>query len=94
MRTSEKRTVGGFFAALFLCLAGPSGYADIKNTGFEAGPLSLSAEAVVETQARKSTVREIAPESSGGAEKISGEKFQASQVSDAKTESTADFKIV
>lgn len=63
MRKLEKRTPALFGAVLlcvpYLCLTGP-GYADIKSTGFEAGPLSLSAEAVVETKTKNSVVQAIA----------------------------------
>lgn len=61
MRKSEKRNPALFGAVLlcvlYFCSTGP-GFADVKSTGFEAGPLSLSAEAVVET--KNSKVREIA----------------------------------
>lgn len=81
MRKPEKRTPALFGAVLFcvpyFCLTGP-GYADVRSTGFEAGPLSLSAEAVVEKKTKNSEVRETAEQEKKPDEAESG-AFQVSK---------------
>ncbi len=89
MRKHEKR-IPALFGAVLLCLTGP-GYADIKSTGFEAGPLSLSAEAVVETKTKNSEVRAIAEQE----EKPDNAASGAVQVSKpVRNESTHGLKTV
>jgi len=94
MRKPIKRTPALFGAVLlcvpYFCWTGP-GYADIKSTGFEAGPLSLSAEAVVETKTKNSEVRETAEQEEKPDHEASG-AFQVSKP--VRNENTHGLKTV